>query len=179
MGYKQHKGNLRGQIKNKVERKLYNKRIRSEEIDIDMIEKESTKPIKGMEFIEAENNENLWCRLVSEDGRIEIGVYTVMFGYRVRAGFVGDFFCHLDYCCGDKQEMVEYIYSGVKAILENTTGDKPFSKFPHQNIKPFFNDQDNFKGFSKLIEESLKGENLNIVKLLPLHEIRREQLKFL
>ena len=33
MDYKQHKGNLRGQIKNKVERKLYNKRIRSEDID--------------------------------------------------------------------------------------------------------------------------------------------------
>lgn len=29
MDYKQHKGNLRGQIKSKVERKLYNKRIRS------------------------------------------------------------------------------------------------------------------------------------------------------
>lgn len=28
MDYKQHKGNLRGQIKNKVERKLHNKRIR-------------------------------------------------------------------------------------------------------------------------------------------------------
>jgi len=32
MDYKQHKGNLRGQIKNKVERKLYNKRIRKEKI---------------------------------------------------------------------------------------------------------------------------------------------------
>jgi len=34
MDYKQHKGNLRGQIKNKVERKLYNKRIRAEAIDV-------------------------------------------------------------------------------------------------------------------------------------------------
>jgi len=32
MDYKQHKGNLRGQIKNKVERKLYNKRIRKENL---------------------------------------------------------------------------------------------------------------------------------------------------
>ena len=30
MDYKQHKGNLRGQIKNKAERKLYNKQIRVE-----------------------------------------------------------------------------------------------------------------------------------------------------
>jgi hypothetical protein len=35
MDYKQHKGNLRGQIKNKVERKLYNKRIRAEKIHTD------------------------------------------------------------------------------------------------------------------------------------------------
>lgn len=30
MDYKQHKGNLRGQIKNQVERKFYNKRIRAQ-----------------------------------------------------------------------------------------------------------------------------------------------------
>jgi hypothetical protein len=34
MDYKQHKKNLRGQIKDKVERKLYNKRIRAEEIEV-------------------------------------------------------------------------------------------------------------------------------------------------
>ena len=33
MDYKQHKKNLRGQIKSKVERKLYNKRIRTEIIN--------------------------------------------------------------------------------------------------------------------------------------------------
>ena len=30
MDYKQHKGNLRGKIKDKVERKLYNKQIRAQ-----------------------------------------------------------------------------------------------------------------------------------------------------
>lgn len=34
MDYKQHKGSLRGQIKNKIERKLYNKRIRSQSYKI-------------------------------------------------------------------------------------------------------------------------------------------------
>lgn len=29
MDYKQHKGNLRGKIKDKVERKLYNKRLKN------------------------------------------------------------------------------------------------------------------------------------------------------
>jgi len=33
MDYKQHKGNLRGQIKSTIERRLYNKRIRKNEIN--------------------------------------------------------------------------------------------------------------------------------------------------
>ena len=44
MDYKQHKGNLRGQIKNQVERKLYNKRIRAEAIDVDTSEGKLTIP---------------------------------------------------------------------------------------------------------------------------------------
>jgi hypothetical protein len=44
MDYKQHKGNLRGQIKNQVERKLYNKRIRAEAINTDTSERQLTIP---------------------------------------------------------------------------------------------------------------------------------------
>lgn len=44
MDYKQHKGNLRGQIKNQVERKLYNKRIRAEAITVDTSERQLTIP---------------------------------------------------------------------------------------------------------------------------------------
>lgn len=44
MDYKQHKGNLRGQIKNQVERKLYNKRIRAEAITVDTSDGQLTIP---------------------------------------------------------------------------------------------------------------------------------------
>lgn len=44
MDYKQHKGNLRGQIKNQVERKLYNKRIRAQASDVDTSERQLTMP---------------------------------------------------------------------------------------------------------------------------------------
>ena len=47
MDYKQHKGNLRGQIKNQVERKLYNKRIRAEAIDVDTSEGQLIIPDVG------------------------------------------------------------------------------------------------------------------------------------
>ena len=44
MDYKQHKGNLRGQIKNQVERKLYNKRIRAEGKNADTSDRQLTIP---------------------------------------------------------------------------------------------------------------------------------------
>jgi len=44
MDYKQRKGNLRGQIKNQVERKLYNKRKRAEAIAVDTSERQLTIP---------------------------------------------------------------------------------------------------------------------------------------
>ena len=45
MDYKQHKGNLRGKIKDQVERKLYNKRIRAEAINVDTSEGQLTIPV--------------------------------------------------------------------------------------------------------------------------------------
>jgi hypothetical protein len=51
MDYKQHKGNLRGQIKNQVERKLYNKRIRAEAIDVDTSDGQLTIPDVSTRFI--------------------------------------------------------------------------------------------------------------------------------
>lgn len=44
MDYKQHKGNLRGKIKDQVERKLYNKRIRAKAINVDTSEGQLTIP---------------------------------------------------------------------------------------------------------------------------------------
>ena len=44
MDYKQHKGELRGQIKNQVERRLYNKSIRKEPIIVDVCERQSDIP---------------------------------------------------------------------------------------------------------------------------------------
>ena len=44
MDYKQHKGNLRGRIKDKVERKLYNKQIRTVGKNVDTSERRLTIP---------------------------------------------------------------------------------------------------------------------------------------
>ena len=44
MDYKQHKGNLRGKIKDKVERKLYNKQIRADGKNVDTSDGQLTIP---------------------------------------------------------------------------------------------------------------------------------------
>lgn len=38
-------------------------------------------------------------RYVSEDGTFEIGWYKVMYGWRIRAGYVGSSTLEADYCC--------------------------------------------------------------------------------
>jgi hypothetical protein len=64
MDYKQHKGNLRGKIKDKVERKLYNKQIRAVEKNVDTSEGQLTIPdVVGL-------SEQLVCDLCNEDGWI-------------------------------------------------------------------------------------------------------------
>ena len=62
MDYKQHKGNLRGKIKDQVERKLYNKRIRAEAINVDTSEGQLTIPdVSGM-----------YCPICKSDDLVDI-----------------------------------------------------------------------------------------------------------
>ncbi len=63
-----------------------------------------------MKFKQEDNDDlELFQRLVSEDGTIEMGIHPVIFGYRVRAGYVGNMFYELDWCGGDKQEDLEVL----------------------------------------------------------------------
>lgn len=60
MDYKQHKGILRGQIKNQAERKLYNKRIRMEEIDVDTSERQLTTHDVSSRLSDVPDNTYVW-----------------------------------------------------------------------------------------------------------------------
>jgi hypothetical protein len=103
----------------------------------------------------------LFERLVSEDGKIEMGIHPVIFGYRVRAGYAGDMSYMFDWCGGDNQTQVEMLYSIAKNILEHKNS---FAGVPVcSKIKPFYNDVD----FVKHIE-SLVTQPLEIIKLQPL-----------
>jgi len=82
-------------------------------------------------------------RLVSEHNLIQMGVYPVNFGHRVRAGFVDDKYgVLLDWCAGGKWKDVERLYSLLHGILSaREENDACFHGLPgHSNIKPFYND---------------------------------------
>lgn len=117
-----------------------------------------------------DHHENqIFQRLVSEDGKIEMGIYPVMFGFRVRAGYVGDYGVLMDWCGGANQGQVELLYSIAKNILEHRGS---FTGVPERSdIKPFFNDP----AFLEKIY-SLVTMPLEIVKLEPLNVTHRKIL---
>jgi len=122
-----------------------------------------------IKFIPAEDSE-VYQRLVSEDGKIEMGIYPVMYGYRVRAGYVGSMCCELDWCGGDDQSQLELLYSICKNILESKGN---FSNIPiRSEIKPFYKDAE----FVEVIN-SLTTKPLEIVKLEPLYESKNKLFK--
>lgn len=124
-----------------------------------------------MNLLPAEEREGMVCRLVSEDGQIEIGVYPVMYGFRIRAGFNGYGCCELDWCCGAKQEAVEYVYSALKHILEQRTSDDAFKGLLRcSDIKPLFND---IPFFMWLVQTA---GDFTIVKLPDLNSIKQKEL---
>ena len=125
-----------------------------------------------MKFESVPDNENYYQRLVSEDGKIEMGVHPVVFGYRVRAGFTNRDWVEMDWCGGDDQGQVELLYSIAKNILESKGN---FSGVPmNSNIKPFYNDPQ----FVELIN-SMTTKPLEIIKLKPLQFDRLKMMSHL
>lgn len=119
-----------------------------------------------------ELDEGLLFKSVSECGRIEMGVYPVLFGFRIRAGFAGYMCYEIDYCCGSEQEDVEFIYTMTRNILEQQEfSRKVFEVFPFQERKPFFTDVENFALFLKLIKPDFID-----IKLPDIYAAKREYL---
>lgn len=106
----------------------------------------------------------------SECNQVTIGVYPVIYGYRVRAGMVGDMFYFLDYCCGNQQDMVEAIFSVTKNILEQREVDKGLWDFPRQDLKPFYKNPKEFAEFTAMADE----KTFEVKKIPNLSELRVE-----
>jgi hypothetical protein len=109
-----------------------------------------------MKFLETQHDPgSVWSDWMnyrrSEGGGVHLGVYRVMYGFRVRAGYTGDLMgCTLDWCGGANWKDVERLYSLCLAILSQK--EEPGEKWrnaevfrgipPHSNVKPFYNDPD-------------------------------------
>lgn len=125
-----------------------------------------------MHFTQAETNENYIYREVSENGTVELGVYPVAFGFRIRAGFVGDGWVNMDWCAGDQQHVIEWLFSCAKTILSKRKDNmEAFQGIPECClIKPFFNDQDFVWEISNLAEEVVN------YKLPDLHDLKNKYI---
>ena len=107
--------------------------------------------------------------LQSQTGIVRMAIYPVIYGYRVRGWFSNDMGCTIDWCGGDDQKTVEYLYSILKNILESREeGKEAFKKLPGASrIKPFVKDQE----FTAEILSQVV-ENLELVTLPDLRECK-------
>lgn len=130
-----------------------------------------------LKLVRDDAKEEKFFRHVSENNIIEMFIYPVMFGYRVRIGYVENVGAlEYDYCAGAEQKNVQLLFSILKTILENMTETEFEScEFPWQERKPVFND---IKCFTSLLE--MAGE-LKIVEIPTVFEFRKkvfEKLNF-
>lgn len=107
-------------------------------------------------------------RLESENGLVEMGVYRVMYGWRVRAGFSGYPCCELDWCAGSQWKNVEQLYSLCYAILTLREESRNcFEGLPTcSRTKPFYMDREFIVTVS-----ALAGSDCNLIKLKDPEEI--------
>lgn len=101
-------------------------------------------------------------RRLSENGLISLGVYQVLYGFRVRSGFEGCKWFVLDWCAGGDWDQVQRLYSIAYSILVQREENKhAFYGLPiHSEIKPFFMDI----AFTETIIEAMNG-NFQMIEL--------------
>lgn len=77
-------------------------------------------------------------RRVSPDGKRFVGIYQVLYGYRIRAGYVGSSTVEIDWCCGDVHAMVVLTYQMALTCLYIGI---PFNELPSYSVKkPWYKD---------------------------------------
>lgn len=101
--------------------------------------------VVSMKLLAAPDDETngITQRLVSESGVVWMGVYRVLYGWRVRAGLVRDRWgCSLDWCCGDELDELIILYYLLKMILSARPEDEDcFAGLPpHSDPKTFYRD---------------------------------------
>ena len=90
------------------------------------------------------------------DGKYFIGKYNVMFGSRVRGGYLDVDWCDFDVCCGTNTVLMDKVIEIYKAKIEKNISE---NKEPNTDlitmsqIKPIFNDPEYMQWLVMLKEE--------------------------
>lgn len=127
-----------------------------------------------MPWINAPDTEFLLCRQISSDHQIEMGVYPVIYGMRVRCGFLGSFSVELDWCAGGSDTSLKVLYSLCYKIIGDRLHMDRHEIFDRQvvpsysNIKPWTLDRD----FTARLA-ALAGP-VEPISLPPVHKIRAD-----
>lgn len=111
-----------------------------------------------MEFSKINSKSGLLFSMIGNNGLIHIGINRVLFGYRIRAGFISNQFSNyeIDWCAGADIIQIRFLYSALLNILSQREENKLiFNGIPtYSKIKPFFNDPE----FVQWLSENIKGE---------------------
>lgn len=89
---------------------------------------------------------------IDSKGRvIVLGVYPVLFGLRVRAGYKGDMYYHIDWCCGDNMDLALITLAAARRVVVSKDGFDGVPGF--SKIKPWPKDPDFSAILNRLLNE--------------------------
>lgn len=103
-------------------------------------------------------------RETSETGRWQLGVWSVLYGGRVRAGVVGSGVLVVDYCAGRDAthicEALGLVREILSALPEDVTEDEVAALMPGYERKPIHNDKTCVPRLMALAARAKAGEAL-------------------
>jgi len=119
-----------------------------------------------MKFIEAPDDRRnlLFHRMVSEHGLVEVGIHPVLFGYRVKAGFVGSGWSEIEWCAGGNAAVVSGLRQACLHILSTRSEHREcFAVIPRMTeVKPFFRDMEFMQWLVIVSEGMTPGRPLDL-----------------
>lgn len=108
--------------------------------------------------------------------RWEMGIYPVMFGFRVRAGLIDAAGCEVDYCAGGDINALVQIYSYVFFLLssleETTAGHELSAMLPTYACKPIQDDPQCWEKLSALVDNPPKEHQVAFLEKAIPHWIK-------
>ena len=97
--------------------------------------------------------------MISENGIWEIGIHPVLFGFRVRAGRVGEMEVAMDYCAADQHEFLMELYAMAIILLqtypEETSTAELRADLPGYEVRPINRDPC-WENLKELVREKLQ-----------------------